>query len=199
MIQTKFYQSLIWFVFAIFIAGIINLESFPILHSIVAGVTEQSTLNIYSYDVFSDYSYIFENWFFGSGVGTATFEARHLGVGGALGQFGDPTLGGQIEGFHEGIYAKVIKELGILGVIIVTGVFIVIIYEIFLSHKLLKNNKTSLYCSAVLAIFLIAIIMSTKHTMFFTKYPANFLVYFFIGIAIKLRFLNIDNKEKNTT
>ena len=200
LVQTKFYKSLICFVFAFLIIGTINLQSLPILHSIVSNVTEQSTLNIYSYGVFSDYSYIFENWFFGAGVGTATPEARHLTIGG-FGQFADPRLGrlGQIAGFHEGFYAKVIKELGILGVIIVTGVFIVIIYEIFLSHKLLKNNKTSLYCSAVLALFLIAAIMSAKHTSFFTKYPSSFLIYFFIGIAIKLRFLNIDNEEKNTT
>ena len=86
LIQTKFYQSLIWFVFAIFILSIVNLESFPILQSIVSHVTQQSYANLYTYGLYSDYPSIFENWFFGAGVGTATPEARHLSEGGALGQ-----------------------------------------------------------------------------------------------------------------
>ena len=39
--------------------------------------------------------------------------------------------------------------------------------------------------------------IATKGASMFAKYPANLLLYFYFGIAIKLRFLNL-NKEKIT-
>ena len=75
--------------------------------------------------------------------------------------------------------------------------FILIVYEIVLSIRFLTDNKASLFCSLLLAFFLTMIIESSKGAFVFTKYPGNFLFYFFLGIAVKLRFLNFD-KEKTT-
>ena len=40
-----------------------------------------------------------------------------------------------------------------------------------------------------------AIMMGAKAVFFLLKYPANFLLYFFLGIAIKLRFLDLDKQK----
>ena len=72
----------------------------------------------------------------------------------------------------------------------------IIIYNIILSIKYLQDNKTSLFCALVLSVFLVMIIIGSKGQIIFTKYPANFMFYFFVGIAIKLGLLNLDNENK---
>ena len=92
-------------------------------------------------------------------------------------------------------YQKTIIELGALGLLIVIIFFMIIIHEIVLSIINLKDKQVSVFCSLVLALFILMIIMSSKGGHIFTKYPSNFLFYFFFGMAIKLRFLNFDNKK----
>ena len=92
-------------------------------------------------------------------------------------------------------YHKVIIELGALGLLIVIIFFMIIIHEIVLSIRNIKDKQVSVFCSLVLALFILMIIMASKGGHIFTKYPSNLLFYLFFGIAIKLRFLNLDNKK----
>ena len=121
------------------------------------------------------------------GVGSATIEARHL----------FPELDAQpLQRFHEAYYGRVVKELGVPGLLTMLIFLAIIVYEIFLSIQSIKHDKAYiLFCSSILAIYLIAIMMGTKAVFFLLKYPANFLLYFFLGIAIKLRFLNLDKRK----
>ena len=79
---------------------------------------------------------------------------------------------------HESLYHKAIQELGAIGLLAVIAFFVIIVNEIILSIRFLKNNKVSLFCSTLLAFFLLSIIISFKGASMFTKYPSNFLIYF---------------------
>ena len=182
--HTKFYIVLMLSVLMVIIVSTINLQSFPFLQSIIVNVTDITVANVEGY-IFEDYGYLLSNYFLGAGVGSATPEARYIV---------DTTQSLRI--IHEGYYHKAIKELGAFGLLVVVAFLGIMIYEIILSVRSLKDNRTSLFCSAVLALFLLSVINVTKGATIFTKFPSNFLLYFYLGIAIKLRFLNLDN-EKN--
>ena len=182
LLQTRFYNVIILSVGMIIILSLVNWQAFPILRNIVLGVTEASAHNIETYLFFQHarYGELLSNYFFGAGVGSATPEARFVVEG------GKETIGL----IHEGYYQKVIKELGAIGLLVVVAFLIIIIYEIFFTIKIVTNKKFFLFCSGVLAFYLICMIMVLKGASLFTKYPSNFLLYFFLGIVIKLRFLN---------
>ena len=85
----------------------------------------------------------------GSGVGTATREARY-----ALAEIEN------LPGFrlHESFYYKTLIELGIIGFITILVFFILIIREIISSLRYLENTRCSMFCSALLAFFFVMII-----------------------------------------
>ena len=188
VLQTRFYNVIILSVAMVIILSLVNWESFPILRNIVMGVVEPSMHSIETY-IFvgqAKYGELFSNYFWGAGVGSATPEARFVLPGGKE----------DVQLIHEGYYQKAIKELGIIGLPLVAAFLIIIVYEIFFSIKFLTNKKVYLFCSGVLAFYLISMIFVLKGASLFTKYPSNFLLYFFLGIVIKTRFLNLDDKKQ---
>ena len=184
LMQAKLYNILIIFLLIIIPLSFINLESYPVLQAMFSKSTEQVPAYIKTFSL-HDYPVFFRDHFFGFGVGSATIEAGHYA----------PEKVPELE-FHEGYFARVTKELGVPGLLTMITFLAIIIYEIFLSIKSIKHNKAYiLFCSSILAVYLIAIMMSTKSMLFFLKYPTNFLLYFFLGIAIKLKFLNLDKQK----
>ena len=184
LIQAKFYNFIIVFLLIIIPLSLLNLESYPILQAMFVKSTEQVPAYI-EFFTLNDYSYFFKHHFFGYGVGSATIEAGHIAPEQIL----------ELR-FHEGYFARVTKELGVPGLLTMLIFLAIIVYEIFLSIHSIKYNKTYiLFCSSILAIYLIAIMMGAKAVFFLLKYPANFLLYFFLGIAIKLRFLDLDKQK----
>ena len=180
LINARFYNVLIFSVLLFVIASFTNWDAFPTLKSVIVSITQASTVNIENW-IFEEYGKMISSHYFGAGVGSATFEARHVSP---------------VVPIHEGFYHKTIKELGVFGLLVVPAFLLLIIYEIFLSATFLKKYKISIFCSVILSVYLIAIIMGSKGAAIFTKYPSNFLLYFFLGMTIKLRFLDFDN-EKN--
>jgi len=184
LIQAKFYNFLIIVVLIIVALSFADLESYPIFQAMFLKSTEQVPLYIENFTL-KDYSYFFKHHFFGFGVGSATIEAAAIAPEQIL----------ELQ-FHEGFFSRATKELGVPGLFTMIIFLAMIVYEIFFSIKSIKHNKAYiLFCSSILAIYLIAIMMGTKNLFFFIKYPANFLLYFFLGIAIKLRFLNLDKQK----
>ena len=197
LIQARFYTALLFLTFSFILLSFINLDVFPSpLRNLITYITDLTTFYAESY-IFKDLGFILSNHFFGNGVGSATAEARFIAgaTEASLGIVGAET--GILIPVHEGFYHKTILELGVFGLLAVIGFFGLIISEIFLSIRHLERNKLSVFCSVVLSLFLVSIIIATKGASIFTKYPANLLFYFYFGIAIKLRFLNL-NEEKIT-
>ena len=186
LIQTRFYKVLFMTVVVFVALSFTGIELFPtFIQRIFLNVTQITSFygqNI----IFQGYGDLLSSYFLGAGVGSNTGEARYLMFPGETTSLISGT---------EVFYHKVIIELGALGLLIVITFFIIIIHEIVLSIRNLKDKQVSVFCSLVLALFILMLIMATKGAHIFTKYPSNFLFYFFFGMAIKLRFLNLDNKK----
>jgi hypothetical protein len=186
LIRTQFYKVLSIAVVVFIALSFTGIELFPtFMQTIFLNVSEITTY--YGQNViFSGYGNLLSSYFFGAGVGSNTFEARYVMF---PGQIGFLTPGTEI------FYQKVIIELGALGLVVVIMFFMIIIHEIVLSIRNLKDKQASVFCTLVLALFILMLIMASKGGHIFTKYPSNFLFYLFFGMAIKLRFLNFDNKK----
>ena len=185
VIQLRLYNLLIIIVPTLIILSLINLKQFPVLDTIYTNVYGLTSFYSGEYIVKDFGDYISSN-LLGSGVGAATREARY-----ALGELHNLphfTL-------HESFYYKTLIELGIIGFIAILAFFILIIREIISSLRYLENTRCSMFCAALLAYFFVMIITLAKGTGVLNSYPSNFLLYFFIGIAIKLRYLNIDKVQ----
>ena len=167
------------------ILTLVNLEQFPVLNVIYTNMSELTTHYGTGY-IFKDFGDYISNNLLGSGVGAATREARYSGV--------DLTNLTEFSR-HESFYYKTLIELGIIGFVLILAFFILIIREIILSLRYLENSRSSMFCAALLAYFFVVIITLAKGTGILNSYPSNFLLYFFIGIAIKLRYLNIDKVQ----
>ena len=180
VIRLRLYNILIIIVPTLAILTLVNLEQFPVLNVIYTNISDLTTH--YSTDyIFKDFGDYISNNLLGSGVGAATREARYAGV--------DLTNLTEFSR-HESFYYKTLIELGIIGFITILTFFILIIREIFLSIRYVENARCSMFCAALLAYFSVVIIALAKGTGILNTYPSNFLIYFFIGIAIKLRYLN---------
>ena len=193
LIQTRFYISLALVIPIFIILSLTNLESLhPILQTVFRNVSDLTVYYGEGY-VFEELSYIVSHHFLGNGVGSYTAEARYA-VGSAL-EASDtgfiPKVGRVV---HEGYYHKVLLELGVSGFLVILVFFMIILSEIILSIKKLQNRETALFCSLVLATFLLMIVAGTKAAAIF-RYPGNFLFFLFFGMAIKLRFLKLDNEK----
>ena len=137
--------------------------------------------------MFKNFGTVVSENLLGQGVGAATREARYS-EGFDRDAFFD-------RGIHESFYLKTIVELGIIGFITMLLFFIIIIRELVQSSRYLSNVKSSVFCSALLAYFFIVVIGLAKGTGILNAYPGNFLLYFFLGITIKLRYLDLKKTQ----
>ena len=191
VIRLRLYNLLIIIFPILVILSLINLEQFPVLNVIFTEMYSLSSYYATDFMVRDIGDYISNN-LLGSGVGAATREARHAGAD-IQNLPGFESLAGQA--LHESFYFKTLIELGIIGFVTILAFFILIFREISLSLRYLENSRSSMFCSAVLAYFFVVVILLAKGTGILNSYPSNFLIYFFIGIAIKLRYLNIDKVQ----
>jgi len=193
LIQTRFYISLALVIPIFIILSLTNLESLhPILQTVFRNVSDLTVYYGGGY-VFEELSYIVTHHFLGNGVGSYTFEARYaLGSAQEMSASGFVPQVGRV--IHEGYYHKVLLELGVSGLLMILVFFMIILSEIILSIRKLQNRETALFCSLVLAFFLLMLVGGTKATAIF-RYPANFIFFLFFGMAIKLRFLKLDHEK----
>ena len=192
LIQARFYVLLFLLIPSILLLSFINLQQFPYLQVIFSNVKDLTVF--YGGAVFfEDLGYILSNHFLGNGVGSYTFEARYA-TGAAQDVINTTFARGAEMPYNEGYYHKVILELGVVGLLVIIAFYMIIIHEIILSINNLKDDKTSFFCALVLAFLLLVIILLAKSSSIIVKYPVNFLFFFFLGITIKLRYLDF-NKD----
>lgn len=173
VVQKKFYKVLILIATGITIISLINIFNFFNL---------RDYLN-YIFYLFEHYStnthpnlfkFLIEN-FFGKGVGTATSQVINI-------------TGKSVFIESESFLFKIITELGFLGVISLTLVYMYNI-KFFLkciNHK--KQDSLNIFFSYLLAYYVLIITISLKGPLNHV-FPADFLIFFFIGLSLKINML----------
>ena len=112
----------------------------------------------------------------GTGTGTNTGPARYA--------FTDPDLFIRVESY----YAKAIYELGVLGFLIVLGLFISVILEGYRSHQRISDPRLRA-CSAALLAFLIIVALNSFKGWQIDLDPINVYFWLFSGFLLKLPYL----------
>ena len=173
---------------------IIQKRFYKVLILIASATTIISVINIYNFFNFSDFLYyifyLFEHYatdthpnlfrffvenFFGKGVGTATSQVINI-------------TGKSVFIESESFLFKIIAELGVLGVI---SLILIYTYTINFFLKCLnykKQNNLNIFFSYLLAYYILIVIISLKGPLNHV-FPADFLIFFFIGLSLKINML----------
>ena len=120
------------------------------------------------------FNYLLDN-FFGNGVGTATFQTHY--ITGKSVQVG-PNL-------NESHFFKVITELGFVGLVATILLYLSIIKSLSNCLKFENDVGFKIFISSFIAFYLLMITINFK-SMHIDLFPSNILIYFFLGIVLKL-------------
>ena len=155
------------FVFIIYSLQIGNLN---LLINYIQGLTghyASSTLE-------GGFDYLFNN-FLGNGIGTATFQTHYItGISVKVGP-----------SYNESYFFKVMTELGFFGIIVIFFFFLSIFNALRKTLKTQTNESIRILIASFIAFFLLTVTISFK-AMPIDLFPSNILIYFFLGIILKL-------------
>jgi len=162
-IKFAFVKIILIFLFLIFI-----YNNIPMIKEIVS-LGQLYTTNTF----FSNFSENILNYFLGSGLGNSTSGVRYL-------------EGNKLNMINEGLYWKVIVELGFFGLIVFLSLFLNYLKQIKIVKKKLSTYNEINFCYCFYAFILFQIIAGFKSWVYFEGYPSNFIFFLLLGIIIKL-------------
>ena len=136
----------------------------------VTSLGKTYTLNTF----FSNFSENMSNYFLGTGLGNATAGVRYINQ-----DFTVITI-------NEGLYWKVIVELGVPGLIIFMSLFFNYIKQVKIIKIKLQNYEEKILCNCFYAYIVFQFIVGFKSWVYFEGYPANFMFFLILGIILKL-------------
>lgn len=113
------------------------------------------------------------NYFFGSGLGNSTSGVRYINKD-------------YLQMINEGLYWKVIVELGVFGLILFMSLFYNYAKQVKIVKIKLINYKEKVFCNCFYAYIIYQFFVGFKSWVYFEGYPANFMFFLILGIILKL-------------
>ena len=98
-------------------------------------------------------------------------------------------------GVIENYYAKAIYELGLIGLVLVLGLFLSVIGQGIIQHIKIKNREVK-SCSAALLGFLTVVAATSLKGWQIDIDPINVYFWLFAGILLKLKYLDFPQSGK---
>jgi hypothetical protein len=151
----------------------------------ISGLTTLETELVNHYSLESQASFVeatIAASVFGEGVGSNTNEAQPF------------VKEGMIKGV-ENYYAKIVIELGIIGLVIVTTTHLILIYLGLQNHYRLTGSDLRDYADAITALLILTFIYDAKGQAIDFD-PLNMFYWLFAGVLIHLPNLNHKKNEK---
>ena len=193
IISSQFFKVLIYFFSSIILIYLINSFHFFNLNIYIDYI--YYLFNYYSGSVLrGGFDFFLEN-LLGNGTGTATPQV--INITGESIRIGPNMDAGKIidfQNYSESYIFKVINELGFFGVIAVCMVYINTAKMLINYLKEEKDRRYKIFTSALLAFYFMMITISFKGPMM-DIFPSSFLIFFFIGMSLKL--YNLNNNSLN--